>query len=226
MRLLKNELKVSPENILKVSIKQAYKLGKGDDNKPPPFLIKFGHPSERNTILTHSKNLAGSKVEKHIPKNYQEKHKELKNLSWKLKTMPEMVYMTQIIFDSHIMVLRVRRKDTASEKFHWINHTSFEPPMDSKNTEKTAIKTPVGTKATPAPENTAVDKANSAFFMTLKGMTKIHATDAFKNKLVEYLNVDHKDMIFEVKMTRKPDLVIVYCNSWSSAKTIFTGFKN
>ena len=166
------------------------------------------------------------KVEKHIPKNYQAKYKEFKSMAWKLKNMPEMNYSTQIIFDNHIMMLRVKGKDTEDEKFHWINHASFEPPMESNNAEKSTLKTPIGSKATPPPDNSTINKANSAFFMTLKGMTEIYTADTFKSMLIEYLNPEHKDKIVEVKMTKRPDLVIAYCDSWPTAKDISTNYKN
>ena len=78
---LKEKLKISTEAFSRISIKQAYKLGRGDSDKLPPFL-RFGHPSDRNTILSHSKNLAGFRIrlERHIPKCYQEKYKEFKKL--------------------------------------------------------------------------------------------------------------------------------------------------
>ena len=225
---LKKDLKVDEETMLRISIKQAYKLGKGDGIKNPPLLIKFGHPSERNTVLSHSKNLAGTKikVEKHIPKSYQEKHKEFKKMSWKLKTMPEINYMTQIIFDNHVMVLRVRKKDSAGEKFHWVNHASYVPPMDTKETEKSSLKTPVGTKATPPPDKTSMDRANTALFMPMKGMTDVFTSDTFKNKLLEHLNPNHKGLIADVQMTNKPELTIVYCDSWNSANIISESYKS
>ena len=126
-------LKANQDTMSKVSVKSVQTLGKSEVNKPAPILVKFGHPSERNLILTHSKNLAGTriKIEKHVPKNYQEQYKKFKNLAWKLKTMPEFDYMTQIIFDNHLLVLRYKKRDTLTEKYHWTIHSSWEPPMES-----------------------------------------------------------------------------------------------
>ena len=147
-------------------------------------------------------------------------------MAWKLKNMPEMDFMTQIIFDNHVMVLRVKRKDSASEKFHWTIHASFEPPMEATNNEKSGLKTPVGSKATPPPDNTAINKANTAFFMTIKGMKETYTVDTFKNKLVDFLEPEFKDKITEVKMTKRTDLIIVYCDSWSTANSISKSHKN
>ena len=67
---LKIEMKVPEDVIFKTSVKQVYKLGRGKAGKEPPLIIKFGHPSERNHILTFSKNIKDKKisVEKDIPK--------------------------------------------------------------------------------------------------------------------------------------------------------------
>jgi hypothetical protein len=225
-KLLKDELKVSEDDMLKISIKQAYRLGKGANNKAPPFLIKFGHPSERNMVLSYTKNLKGKKikVERDVPKNYQEQHKVFKDLSWKLKTMPDFEFQTQIVFDGHLMVLRYRTRDT-SEKYHWTIHSSWEPPMDSKATEKTSFKTPAGSKASPAPDPNAIAKANAAIFMTIKDLTEQHTGETVKDKLDDYLKAEHKVLVREVKVTKRPDLYIVYCDSWTSAKTISTTYK-
>merc|ERR1719318_1736811 len=87
---LKDELKVPEDVMLRISVKQAAKLGRGDSSKPPPFLIRFGHPSERNLTLTFSKNLTDKnvRIERQIPKNYQAQHKVFKEEQWKLKNMP------------------------------------------------------------------------------------------------------------------------------------------
>ena len=224
---LKNVLKVSNENLLRISVKQAHKLGRGDSNRPPPLLIKFGHPSERNLVLTHSKNILDKsiKIEKHIPKNYQAQHKVFKELSWKLRSIPDMEYQVQIVFDGHFMVLRYKAPDT-TEKFHWTTHSSWEPPMDSKNEQKTSLRTPTGSKATPAPSISVAAKANTAIFMTVKGMTEQLTVDSFKDKLIDYLNSEHKSLITDVKMTKRRDLFMVYCDCWRSAKDIATSYKS
>ena len=60
-KLLKDELKLPEDDMLKISIKQAYRLGKGANSKAPSFLIKLGHPIERNMVLSYTKNLKGKK---------------------------------------------------------------------------------------------------------------------------------------------------------------------
>ena len=61
--------------------------------------------------------------------------------------------------------------------------------------------------------------------MTIKGMTDVFTPDTFKIKLLELLNPEHKGLIDDVKMTNKPELTIVYCDSWNSAKKISESYK-
>ena len=82
--------------------------------------------------------------------------------------MPEFDYMTQIIFDNHLLVLRYKKKDTVTEKYHWTIHSSWEPPMESSRVAS-ALKTPVGNIATPSPESSLITKANSAVFGDTRG---------------------------------------------------------
>ena len=139
--------------------------------------------------------------------------------------MPDFEFQTQIVFDGHVMVLRYRTQDTTSEKYHWTIHSSWVPPMDSKATEKTSFKTPAGSKASPAPDPNAIAKANAAIFMTIKDLTEQHTGETVKDKLDDYLKAEHKALVREVKVTKRPDLYIVYCDSWTSAKTITTTYK-
>ena len=225
---LKTQLKVPDETLLKVSVKQAVKLGRGDASKPPPFLIKFGHPSERNMILTYSRNIADKniKVERQIPKNYQAQNKIFKEEQWKLKNMPGMEYKTQIVFDGHKLVLRYRINDTTDDKFHWTIFDSWSPPMESNSQQKTSLKTPTGSKATPPPTITVAEMSNRAFFITIKGMTQQHTEDNIKYELQKYLKLEHSNLVSSVKASKKADLFIVYCDTWASAKTITNTYKD
>ena len=225
---LKDHMKVPEDIMLKTSVKQAAKLGRGDASKPPPFLIKFGHPSERNMILTFSKNLTDKniKIERQIPKNYQAQHKVFKEEQWKLKNMPGMGYKTQIVFDGHLLVLRYRSDNSTDGKTHWTVHDSWSPPMDSTSQLKTSLKTPTGSRASPAPSVSVTEESNRAFFMNLKGLTEQITNDTFMRELKNYLSPDHANLIADVKNGKKPDLFIVYCDSWASANTIASTYKD
>ena len=221
---LKSEMKISEEELLKVSIKQAFRLGK---NSSAPLIIKFGNPGERNFILSHSKNIKNSKisVEKDIPKNYQKQHKVFKEEAFKLRNMPGMEYQTQIMFDNHFMRLMVKAKDTVDEKFHYVVHSSWKPPMENISENKSSMRTPTGTKATRVPDPTLVERANASVFLTLKGMTKEHTEDTFKNNLDEYLKDEHKNLVVEVKKANKRnDLLIIYCKDWNASNMIASSY--
>ena len=138
--------------------------------------------------------------------------------------MPEMDYMTQIIFDSHVLVLRVKKRDTASEKFHWTVRKSFEPPMDCKVESKSVLKIPPGTKATPPPDASSRNKANAAVFITMKGRSDMLTADSLKTLLQNYLKNEHKEALEDVKDTKRADLMIAYFNSWSTAKAVSTSY--
>ena len=223
----KNVMKVSEEDLLKLSIKQAYKLGKGKDGKPPPLLIRFGHPSERNHILTFSKNINDKKisVEKDIPKSYQKQHKEFKEIAFKLRNMPDLEFQTQIIFDGPYMHLRYKRKDAQGEKYHYVIHSSWKPPLQSSPSESSSLRTPSGTKATPIPDPNTLEKANAAILMSLKGMTAKHTEDTLKNNFKDFLNAEHKDLVTSVKNTKRADLIIVYCVNWEASNSIANQYK-
>ena len=84
----------------------------------------------------------------------------------------------------------------------------------------------VGSKASPAPDPNAIAKANAAIFMTIKDMNEQQTGETIKTKLDDYLNADHKHLVMEVKATKRPDLYIVYCDCWTSAKNIATTYKD
>jgi hypothetical protein len=189
-------------------------------------MIKFGNPGDRNTGLTYSKNLTDEKIkiEKHIPKNYQDQYKIFKEIQFTLKNMPDMEFKTQIVFDGHLLVLRMRAEDTAENKFHWTVYDSWSPPMDSKSQSKSTLKTPAGTKATPTPSSQVTARANSAFLMNIKGNDEQFTAATFKNELNKYLSEEHVKLISDVKTTKKKDLYTVYCDTWASAKMISTSY--
>ena len=62
----KTELKASDELVNKVRIKEVCRLGSDNGTgKPPPILVKLGHPTERNQLLPLSSNLKhGITIEK------------------------------------------------------------------------------------------------------------------------------------------------------------------
>ena len=118
-----------------------------------------------------------------------------------------------------------KTRDSGNEKFHYIVHSSWKPPMENCSEEKSSMKTPVGSKATPALDPTVVNKVNASIFMTIKGMTAQNTEETFKNKLQEYLKEEHKNLVTDVKKAKKrKDLIILYCTDWESSNTIASSY--
>ena len=210
-------MKASDEIVTKINIKSATKLGKGESNKPPPLLIRFSHPSERNMMLPLSKNISDRniKIEKHIPKNYQAQYKVFKELQFKLKNMPEMEYKTQIVFDGHLLQLRIKSGDS-----DWTIYESWTPPLASSAEMKTSLVSSRSNRATAIPSSQTKAKANSSFLMQIKGLADETTADTVRRELLKYINEDHKSLVKEVVATKKSNLFTVYCDSWKSAKSI------
>ena len=224
--ILKTNLKISEENMMKISVKKVIRLGKGDGNKIPPLLITFGHPSERNLALNHSKHLKGTKVtiKKSVPKNYQDEFKRFDDQSFKLRNMPGLDYQAQIVFDGHLMLLRTKLKDTTENKYHYTTYWTFDPPMETETDQKSNIKVPPGTKASPTPAADVMSKANASIFMSVKDMTEDTTEDNFKTNLLAYLKEEHRPHVTDFKMKKK-GLGIIFCNTWESANLIASTYK-
>ena len=222
---LENRMKLSHDAIDKILMVGAERLGRGDAKKPPPLLIHFSHPSERNLVLSFSKNLQKSKlsIEKHVPKIYQSQYKVFKSLATKLRLMPEMNYQTQIIFDSHLMLLRYKSKDTTTQKFNYTIHSQYYPPMNQAGQDlKSSLKIPHGTIATPVISSATLDKAVNSFFMT--GMSKENTQETFMRKFMEFIKTDDKEKVIEAKLLRN-NTAVIYCKTWEDCKKMVEGLK-
>ena len=225
--VLTKDLKISEANMLKISVKKASKLGKDEGNKTPPLLITFGHPSERNLVLSHSKNLQGSKInlKKSVPKNYKEAYKRFDDQSFKLRNMPGLNYQVQIVFDGHFLLLRTKLRDTTENKYHYTTYWKFEPPMEAETDQKSSIKTPVGTKASPPPESSVMSKANSSVFMSVKGMSEDMTQDKFKQEFMSYLKAEHRTLVTDFTKKKK-GLAIIFFDTWESASMVVNTYKD
>ena len=225
--LLKNKLKISDENMAKIIIKQAYRLGRGSNGRVAPLFIKFGHPSERGLVLSHAKNLGNSKisVEKSVPKNYEEAFKKFKEESFKLRNMPGLDLQVQIVFDGHLMHLRTKTKDTDSDKFHYTIHSTFDPPMEPEvAVEKSSLKIPPGTRPSPKPDSALLAKINASVYMSIKGFQDNVTDDTMKRNVLEYLKEEHREKVNEIQVKKK-GLLIMFCDTWENAKLISDSYK-
>ena len=223
---LENKLKMSENEVNKACLKHAVRLGKGDGNNPPGLLLTFAHPGERNFVLSFSKNLKGSnlKLEKHIPKLFQKEHKVFKKEAWKLKNIPGTNYQTQIIFDGYKMLLRYKERDTTTDKFQYVIHSEYFPPMDKAESEiVSSIKHPIGSKPTPVISRDLIEKSNTSFYVT--GMTTERTESTFIELFKDFLDPSDKDAVVEIKLNRK-DLATVYCKSWQDCSRIVNNRKD
>ena len=138
--------------------------------------------------------------------------------------MPGLDYQAQIIFDGHIMLLRTKVKDTTESKYHYTNYWKFEPPMEPVTTEqKSNIKTPIGTKASPVPDISVMSKVNASVYMSVKGMTDDITEDNFKKELLEYLKDEDCNLVADFKKKRS-GLGIIFCRNWEAANIIVSKY--
>ena len=187
--------------------------------------MNFSHPSDRSLVFSHSKNLKNSKVslEKQIPKLYQDEYKKFKNIAHKLRNLPEMNYQTDINFDGHLMQLRYKKRDTPTQKFHYITHCEYFPPVEKASSElKSSTHIPDGTVPTPVTSPDVLNKASSSFFMT--GMTTERTEDMFKQLFREYIDEVDKYSITDIRLI-KTNTAIIYCLTWDDCSRIIRSKK-
>ena len=220
---LDKEMKVNEDTLKKVHLKRASRLGKGKNDKPPPLLMQFSHPSDRNLVLSHSKNLKGKpfRVEKDVPKLFKKAHAEFKEEAWKLRE--HFGYQTNISFNGHLMMLQIKNRNSEADKFHYIIHKEyFPPPCEALSLQKNSIPVPPGTLPTPPVNLAAKTKADCSVFMS--GMKTAITSDLLQTKLNEILSAEHKTALVDAQL-KKPDLAILYCDTWESCRDIANTYK-
>ena len=182
--------------------------------------MTFSSPQDPNIVLSFSRNLKNSKIsiEKHVPKIYQAEYKKFKSMAAKLRLLPEMNYQTQITFDSHLMLLRYKSRDTHNQKYQYITYSEYYPPMNQASSGlKSSLHIPPGTVPTPVISPAAASKAKSSFFMT--GMTTERTEETFVRQFTEYMKEEDKTSITEIKLVKK-NTAVIYCKSWEDCKRI------
>ena len=222
----KNELKMNQESLDKIDLRQANRLGKEKGGRPPPLLLTFSHPSDRSEVFFHTKNLKNKRisVEKQVSKLYQTQYKKFKTLAHKLRNMPEMNYQTDISFDGHLMQLRYKKRDSPDQKYHYIIHSEYYPPIEKASQElKSTFSIPSGTVATPTISPETLNRANCSFLMT--GMTIERTEDSFKQLLMEHINPEDKDSVTDI-ILKRTNMAIVYCRTWEDCDRIVRSKKD
>ena len=223
---IENYLKLDKNSIDKILLTGSTRLGKGSPNKPPPLLMTFSCPTDRNLVLSFSRNLKNTKIsiEKHVPKIYQAEYKKFKNIAAKLRLMPDMNYQTQITFDAHLMLLRYKARDTHSQKFQYVTHSEFYPPISQATSDlKSSLQIPPGTIPTPVISPEITSKANNSFMMS--GMATERTEDTFKRQFMVHISVEDRASVAEIKLVKK-NMAVIYCNSWEECKNIFDKIKD
>ena len=213
---LRNEMKATDDILSKVRIKEVTRLGAENDSKPPPVLVKFGHPTERNSILPLSKNLRrGITLDKFVPKMYLQKHKEFKRHAWKLKSMFNV--QSQVIFDAHNLVVRYKKKDDGANKYNWVIAKEFHPqPEDSLIFSRAEARDP-SKLDTPILDMSSSSACNRSVIVTgvPDTITSVNAEIEFRKY------VDSKDEpSIEVVDFKNKGTVIIVCKDWAGSKHI------
>ena len=220
-------MKVPDDYMEKVKIKDAYKLGRGnaDKAKPPPISVKFGHPSQRNTIITYSSNLKkGLDVDKSVPKAYQSTYKDFKKEGWKLRTVHDL--QTQVIFVEHKMILRYKCKDSSTTQYSYTIANEYngpEPGTVQAIPGNRLADNQAGKLPTPIIDNSANAVASRSVIVT-KIQSELPNHEV-KTKLEEYFAEEVAAAKVEEITFRKNGTFIVVCNNWNSCKDLITKYK-
>ena len=219
---LTDEMK-TPRSVLdRVKIKEVTVLGKGNDGKAPAILVRFAHPAQRNTVITYSKNLKkGYRVDKNVPKLYQNEHKEFKKFQQKFRDINPS-YKTQIMFDGYLMVLRYKEKDTDDSEYMWYRVKEYYPK-------------PVDSVVTSPKERLEVGKVNSAIIpmspgseitrsIIVSGVKSELGTEEVKNKFKEYLSAEDLAKIVRIDKGGRDSYVLI-CTQWKDCLPIAEKYK-
>ena len=216
-RFLTQELKASTELVNKVKIKEVVVLGSDNGiGKPPPFIIKFSHPTERNQILPLSSNLKkGIDLDKNIPKKYKAKHKEFKRLAWKLR----LVYgvQAQVIFDDFKLVLRYKKKDEGVDKYNYIIEKEWFPkPGEGSATQSVSINDP-SKLVTPVIDTSALAACHRTTIVT--GLPDVINQGNVSTEVGKIMEESDAELIEEIEFKSKGTSLVV-CKDWESCRAL------
>ena len=217
-KFLKDELKASEDLVNRIRIKEVVRLGADNGaGKPPPILIKFGHPTERNQILPLSSNLKkGIDIDKNIPKKYQKTHREYKKLAWKLKTVHGV--HAQVIFDEFNLILRYKKKDDGITKYNFVTEKEWYPkPGDIESSQTKGVARDPNKHDTPAIDTSRQAECHKTVIVTGVCET-INQTNASMEFMTYFASKDHVHLV-KVDYKSKGTVVIT-CNNWNGCKYI------
>ena len=213
----RSELKASEDMIKKLRIRDVCRLGSDSGSgKPPPILVKLGHPTERNQLLPLSSNLKqGITIDKNIPKLYQKTHKEFKRRCWKLQLLHDV--KAQVVFEGYKMILRYKKKDQGVTKFNWVVEKEFVPePSDLEAVLVSSSTRDPNKHDTPVIDNSVVASCNTTIIVT--GVSSDVTESNCKREFLKLFagNEEHtflKDIKYKSRGT-----VLVICKDWAGCK--------
>lgn len=214
---LKTELKASEDLVRKVRIREVCRLGSDSGTgKPPPILVKLGHPTERNQLLPLSSNLRqGITIDKNIPKMYQKTHKEYKRRCWKLQTLHNV--KAQVVFEGYKMILRYKKKDDGVTKFNWFVEQEFVPnPSDLESVLSSSSAKDPNKHDTPVIDNSIAAACNSTVIVT--GVShEISVSNVRAEFLKHFAGKDEHTFVQDIQLKSKGTAIIV-CKDWAGCK--------
>ena len=216
-----NEMKVPDDVLKKTRIKEVTRLGPENNSKPPPTLVKFGHPTERNLILPFSKNLKrGLNLDKFVPKMYLQKHKDFKRHAWKLKSVFNL--QAQVIFDAHNLVVRYKKKDDGTNKYNWVIAKEFHPQPEDQLLSSRAESRDPSKLDTPIIDMSTSSACNRSIIVSgvPDNITNINAELEFR----KYFDTKDHNYLEDIHFKSKGTTVIV-CKDWASCKLISDSYK-
>ena len=214
---LKEEMK-APEDVLnKVRIKEVSRLGSENAAKPPPILVRFGHPTERNLILPLSSNLKeGVDVDKNVPKIYLKKHKEFKRYAWKLKLLYNV--KSQVVFDGFNMVVRYKKNDEGVTQFNWVIAKEWHPdPSDLQAALSSSSEKDPNKHDTPIIDISVTAECNKTIIAT--GVKDTVTNENAKSEIFKFIAASDHANISDVRFKRK-GVVLIICKDWMSCNDI------
>ena len=155
----------------------------------------------------------GIYVDKHVPKAYVNKHKELKNRMKNLRALFDNKIHAQIIFEGPLIVLRYREKDQGGTKHSYIIEDSWFPPPNeiAALTDHTPRFDPKLKTTTPLDLS---EPNRSILISKIK-----YKGDDLQKKFEEFLEKDeYRDRVERVEVQKKFSRMIVFCVDWKSCK--------
>ena len=214
---LQDDMKAPNDILNKVRIKEVTRLGTENAAKPPPILVRFGHPTERNLILPLSSNLKeGIDVDKNVPKIYLKKHKEFKRYAWKLKLLYNV--KSQVVFDGCNMIVRYRKNDEGVTQFNWVIAKEWYPePSDLQAVLSTSSEKDPNKHDTPIIDISVTAECNKTVIVT--GVKDVVNGDNAKTEILNVVSTTDHSLIEDVRY-KTNGVVLIICKDWSSCSHI------